>query len=511
MKEKRIFFWVSFLAILLVTVPYVLAFREGNQGWVFSGFLLNPIDGHSYLAKMQQGFQGNWKFILPYTAEAGEGAYLFLFYISLGHLSRILNIPLILVFHLFRLLGSVVLLYSIRNLALNLFQESRYQLLFFSLAVFGSGLGWLGVLIGQFTSDFWVAEAYPFLSMYSNPHFPLGLGIMIQMLIPGKQGVGKTIISGLMLAIIQPFTVVLVLVILAVTWIRDLIDLHARNIKQIWRIPATQKLLGAGLGGGSFLLFQYYSILNDPVLSVWNAQNLTPPPTLMDFLISFSPVLFLAAIGVKTSLRSDAGRMILAWALTALVLLLIPSNLQRRFLSGIYIPLAVMAIYGLKELIDKYQFKFRTLATLLLILVVPTNLIGILSGIQATGKHNESIFYTAELALGLDWISNNTSPDDIFLADKDIGLLIPSVTGRKVIYGHPFETANAKAELDYINAFFTLNLGDQIGKDYLEQRKIDFVLVQKGLGFSNADLLISNGYEITFENMKTVIFQNGSR
>ena len=66
-----------------------LAVIAGGDTHVFGGFLLNPLDGNSYLAKMQQGASGSWRFTLPFTPEPGEGAYLFLFYLALGHLCRL--------------------------------------------------------------------------------------------------------------------------------------------------------------------------------------------------------------------------------------------------------------------------------------------------------------------------------------------------------------------------------------------------------------------------------------
>ena len=71
---------ISLCVLLLVTIPYFLAARSAGTDYEFSGFLLNPLDGNSYLSKMFQGWEGNWRFKLPYTADPGEGAYLFLFY-----------------------------------------------------------------------------------------------------------------------------------------------------------------------------------------------------------------------------------------------------------------------------------------------------------------------------------------------------------------------------------------------------------------------------------------------
>ena len=48
----------------------------------------------------------------------------------------------------------------------------------------GLGLGWLALPFGGVPSDFWVAEAYPFLSSYANPHFPLSLALLLWLMLP---------------------------------------------------------------------------------------------------------------------------------------------------------------------------------------------------------------------------------------------------------------------------------------------------------------------------------------
>ena len=51
------------------------------------------------------------------------------------------------------------------------------------IVILGSGLGWIAAFFQQSTSDLWVAEAYPFLSAYTNPHFPLAIALMLFLLI----------------------------------------------------------------------------------------------------------------------------------------------------------------------------------------------------------------------------------------------------------------------------------------------------------------------------------------
>ena len=78
-RASRFVFVISFIVLCFVTLPYIFASSTAGSDFVFSGFLLNPLDGNTYLAKMIQGWQGHWRFILPYTADQSEGAYLFVF------------------------------------------------------------------------------------------------------------------------------------------------------------------------------------------------------------------------------------------------------------------------------------------------------------------------------------------------------------------------------------------------------------------------------------------------
>ncbi len=80
MSKTQLVILCSLLAAALI-LPFLAGQILAGNGHVFGGFLLNPLDGNSYLAKMRLGLEGEWRFRLPYTAEPGEGAYLFLFYI----------------------------------------------------------------------------------------------------------------------------------------------------------------------------------------------------------------------------------------------------------------------------------------------------------------------------------------------------------------------------------------------------------------------------------------------
>src|SRR5512146_1222434 len=114
---------VILLVIVIQSLPYFFAATTGGSEHIFSGFLINPIDGNSYLAKMQEGWAGSWKFTLLYSPQGGSGAYLFLFYLFLGHVARIFSLPLIWVFHAARIISSAAMMAALAQFFHMLFKD----------------------------------------------------------------------------------------------------------------------------------------------------------------------------------------------------------------------------------------------------------------------------------------------------------------------------------------------------------------------------------------------------
>ena len=507
MRENRIMFGVSIIVILMVTMPYIYAFQAAEPGHVFGGFLVNPIDGHSYLAKMQLGYRGEWKFTLPYTAEKGNGAFLFLFYIILGHLARIFNAELIIIFHGARIVGAVFLLWSASKFADDIFLEGWQKVTWFTISTLGAGFGWVAVLFGLFTSDFWVAEAYPFLSMYTNPHFTLGLGLMLLVLSPkGKWRGHESLIFGFSLGIIQPFSVVIIILVLAVRMIDELTALSGSIKERIKNIQSAPHLILFGLGGGIVLGYQFIVIQTAPLLSKWNLQNVTPPPGILDLLLSFSPCLIIALIGIKGIWQTEGGRTMVFWAGISLCLIFIPWNLQRRFLTGLFIPISGLAVLSLNQLLNTKQSHLKMASILIVLLVIPTNLIVVLSGIQASSRNDPSIYWEENINAAFEWIKKHTFEDSVFLADEANGLYIPSQTGRRVIYGHPFETVEAESQLDFTRNFFDGKFQSIGIREELQRRDIEFVLTTMDLGQINQDL-IKNEFPVVYKNSGVLIYK----
>ena len=408
---------------------------------------------------MYQGWRGDWQFTLPFTPAPGQGSYLFLFYLSLGHLARLIHLPLVTVFHLARLAAIVALLFALYTFLEKSLSDPKWQTSAFILALFASGMGWLAVPFGGFTSDFWVSEMYPFLSAYASPHFALGLALLLFIITPAKNSLSNSghfpwlyALAALVLALVSPFGIVVALVVLGsrLAW-----DLRPFSLQKI-RLTLNSRMLWVLLAGSPIMFYDLWIVRVNPVLAGWNAQNITPSPAPWDLILSLSPFLWLAIPGaVLVVKRKDAnGLTLLFWAVLGLVLIYLPFSLQRRFLMGIFIPFVALAIIGLDWLARGNPKRSNLYTFFVLGLAIPTNLVILMAGFQGIQTHDSRLFTTTEEVQAIQWLRSNTADDALILAAPQTGLLIPAQTGRRVIYGHPFESMNADATESEVVHFY---------------------------------------------------------
>jgi uncharacterized membrane protein len=498
--------FIALLDFCLAFLPFLVGLLFQNEQYIYSGFLLNPTDGYSYLAKMQIGMRGEWVFNLPYTAQQGQGAYLFLFYILLGHLARILNLQPIIVFHLARLVSMAVFIYGLeaflRSIQVKWLKTTNTYLL--AVILFGSGLGWLAGLLGVFTMDFWVAEAYPFLSLIANPHFPLGIGLILVFFSRFQQKDERVHwydpVFGAVLGITLPFGVVVGVVVSA---IYNLLLLIQRQTIQ-WKLP-----LFYFFPAGIILIYQYAAILFDPLLAEWNFQNQTPTPSLPIVLVSFTPLILLAVIGVIYWVfkeRDPNLNLTVAWFISGISLAYFPFSLQRRFLLGWLIPVGVLALMGLGRLVNFQVPRFRRWFWFIFPAGVLTNLFLLLGAYQVFTQHQFPLYITQADYAGLKWMQQEICNErPVILAPEDLGLSIPAQTNCRVIYGHPFETINAQETLEWLGRFYSGRIEDDYLNQLIELYQVDYIIWKRTPTTPPAGW--SKNLPLVYENEQILIYR----
>ncbi len=455
-SERR---WVVIRALaltILVSLPYLIAWIAAPDGLVYTGFLSNPTDGHTYLAKMRQGFDGAWLVRLPYTAEPHRAEFLLTYYLLLGHVARWTHLPLILIYHLARAVNGFALLIALYYAISRFTDELEHRKTAFWLAALGSGFGWLVGLLGGLSADLWVPEGYVLYSMWVNPHFPLAIALTLllvawsvtpwDMRVPTWGRTARLAAATALLSIVQPFCLIPLGVALAfyvlARWIGDR------------RPPWALIVAGAAIGltGLPFAVNAWLTSTRNPAFAAWSAQNQTPSPPLWDLLLSYGPLLMLALPGawIAFKRRQRAHVFLLIWTLSSLLLLYLPFGLQRRLMMGLSVPLGLLAALGYEALSGRVRLPrplIYALAGLTQVFVILISLLGALGG-------RDELYLASDEWAALRWIDAHAAPDALIVAAPQSGLYIPAWTGRRVFYGHPFETAYAERREAEVMAFF---------------------------------------------------------
>lgn len=450
------------LEVLLIALPYLIVSLTTPPDLFYTGFLFNPEDGHSYLAKMRQGQRGQWRFELPYTAEPHEGEFIFTYYLGLGQIARGLGqrLPLIWLWHAARAANGAILLLALYYGIAHWFHDLTQRRFAFALTALGSGLGWLVALFGYTTVDLWVPEGYVWYSLFANPHFPLAIALMILILTWSVTPWGSRRVhpwrligvasSTLVLGLVQPLGLLNVGAALAAYSLL----LWVQRRRPPWH--EIRSGLTVVLAGGPLVLNAYRATLRNPTMGLWSAQNQTPSPPPWDYALGYGIVLLLAVTGAWAALRRrrDSDWLLIAWAGTTGALLYLPFDLQRRLVIAWIVPLGMLAARGWDTLRRRTHvvrpaliWAFAALTPLFLLSI---SLAGALS-------HHSALFLERDEKAALDWLAGQASPDALVIAAPETGRYIPAWSGQRVWYGHRFETARADLRHAQLTAFYQDN------------------------------------------------------
>jgi hypothetical protein len=514
---RRVMLW-SALILAASCLPYLVAWLATPVGYQFSGLVVNPWDGHSYLAKMREGWLGVWQYHVPFTPEPHPGSFIFLYYLALGHLARLIGLTLALTFHIARLVGGLALLVAVYNFIARITAEPRERTLAFWLVAMGAGLGWLGLAWGAFAIDLWVPEAFTFYSFLANPHFPLATALMLVLLTyvawppAGWRCALIPAAAGLALALVQPFAVLPLFATLALylAW-------RGRR-ERAWLRAGLVATASATVFAAPVVGYDYLVYGQNPILAQWAAQNVSPTPPIADVLLGCGLLALLAIPGALVAWRqikpapgvqqadatgsscSGAPRgageqLVLAWAIAALLLAYVPLDLQRRFLAGLTIPLGILAALGLNRWLLPRLAAHRRPAVLGAVVVVAAlgNLFLLLTMTLPTVDQNPAATGFALLRLsdaesvGMAWLLAH-APNEIVFATPRTGAFLPGQAGVRVFAGHPAETADAKHKLDQATAFFVDRLPSSAWQELRSLYGIHYVFVgpaERVLGGAN--------------------------
>lgn len=475
------------LAVMLLTsLPYLLGVLRQNETWGYSGLLLGVEDGFSYLGKMRLGTEGAWRFSLFYTDEPHTPAALtFLPYIAPAHLLR--GVPpelrydaLVGMFHVMRVGFGVLMILATLWFIRQYVETPAAQRLALLLATVGGGLGVLLLLINQIPPEWYIPEAFSFLTLLSLPHLALAratlLAGMVCFLWAEHRGwrwavgaAGLWIITGLSV----PFYLAILYAILGVWGL--LVWVHDRRfpLGLFWRA-----LLAAGL---TLPLFGFYAwtFSQNPVFAQWSAQNILTSPPIWHTLLAYAPLLVLGWWGARhawqTALQRD--KLPLAWAIVGLSLVYLPLNVQRRLAEGVFVSLVILAVWGWQTLSQHWQARSKrwlfvlgvTFSILSTLLLYGGTFFGV-SAVQAP------LYIHTDERAALVWLAQNAAPNSILLAPRTVSNHAPSFAPVRTYSGHGPETLYTTEKASTTQAYFAGELSPETRRALYQERPIDYVI-----------------------------------
>lgn len=489
--EARHALIVGAIALLLSSLPYLAGFAAQTPDQVFDGAVFDLPDYHTHLGEMQLGRRGEWLHRILSTSEEHPGALMRTFYIALGHLARLSDWPLPLVYQLARVVFGALLLLAAYRFIAALTDRPEVRRAAFLLAAFSSGLGWLVQIAapagpdGISPIDFWLIDANTFFSILIFPHFSAAIALLLEIQTrlaaalghdshaPGRREGAVVALCALLLTSIHPYAIALVLgpaVVFAAWQV-----IRRRGLPRRW----WGLLVAALLGAAPVLVYSGVVFLAEPAFRQWAAQNHTPSPPPSYYVLGYGLVLALALAGARRFVRErgEAAAFVLTWPVIVAALVYVPIGIQRRFVEGVHVPLCVVAAYGLVGLSGRVSARARfALVTFTLAIASLSNLYLVVGHTTAAGTRSQAIFHAADLIAAIDWLGAHSTWRDTVLAAESTGSLIPARIGHRVVLGHWAETFAYDDRRRDVAAFFDAATPDAARLDALRRLGVRFVV-----------------------------------
>jgi hypothetical protein len=450
MAEWRIPLLTGLALAIVTAVPYLFAYAVQQPGHVFMGFFYLGDDANTYLAKMRQGWEGSWAWQNRYTTESSPAAYLFLFWIVLGHLAALLNLPLIVVFHLARVGAAFALMGGAWLFIRHFIADRSAQKFAFFFCAVGLGMGYVIQALGQpvifghqtDTLDWRMPELTAFYSVLALPHF-------------AWSGVFAAVGVACTLKAIERGSLVLA-VVAGAAWLGQA-SIHpqmpilmggATAVALVLRPAPRRGWVVAALAfaiPAPYILYSYVAFIGNPEVQRWtfHSKNALPPETISLFF-AIAPQLLLAAVGLPGALRRRTREdlFLVGWIALLAAILYLPNpagDLRRRFLDGLYLPLVVLAARGMfEEIVPRLRSaRARRLIPFSYVAFAAIGSAFLVLAPLAVAAHGQYTVTSAEYS-GLTWLG--AQPQGRVLCMPGVGLYVPAYSPDTVYVGHYDET-----------------------------------------------------------------------
>jgi hypothetical protein len=499
--EARYVLGWSALIMALTCAPYVLVWSLAPADGRFPGILFNSDDHAVYFAWMRQAADGHLLFRNLFTTDPQRGAYLHVYFLGLGWLSRLPWLDLPLTYHLGRVLFGIVTLALVYRLSAFFAPDVfRRRCVFWTTALSG-GLGWLfwtQNITQREPVDVWQPEALTFPSLYTNGLFAVSLALMLGVVVclllaetrnwRWALGAGA---CGLLLGNIHSYDVIH----LAAAWGLYLAARGVAERKVPW-LPLRRAMVAAAVAAPS-VLYMAWLYVSEPVFQA-RADTATLSPPLHQYALGYGLLVPLGVWGAlllrrasrsagpadRTGFDRSGWLLPVAWVVAGLAAAYLPFAFQRKMIMGVHLPLALLAGLAVAEaalwLAPRARLRPAVVALLLVLLLSISSLrylerdvrLALGEGRTSTGLH--PVHWPRDLLAAYAQFGRETPSDAALLTWPTTGVLAPAYSGRRVYAGHWGETPRFGDRFAEVRAFYR---GGESRERFLREREITHILL----------------------------------
>ncbi|MFN2145877.1 MAG: hypothetical protein ACK2T7_11045 [Anaerolineales bacterium] len=519
--EKKFYLPAIIAFLLLVYIPEAVNWLVTPEGYVFNGGVLNITDFNVYLSAIRQSAEGAWLFAPQFTPESFPPYFAFIPYMLSGKLMALFGGGVLLWFHI---LKAISLIWAINNLLALLEttfpKEERLRKTAFFILLFSSGLGWIVLpFIGELTRitpDLFVPEWDLLNAAFASPHFLLGIAFQaafFRAIIDyfnhsDWRSVRSVAAAGIGLSLTYPYLTAVDGLILGAYLIYQAIRDKRIPWKRILMLGVACLPMVAALA--------YYGLYlpQDPLYQLLIVDNntITPPPPI-GLLVGFGFLLILAILGMRSWWQRSRPRIVVFWLGINLLAIYLPFSFSGRFISGLYLPISLLAAVGLEEFWLKW-IHTRTgkqpafYRNLTLLLTLPSTILFITYFTMVINSYHIFPYYNKQIELdAAAWLSEVTTDDDLLMAEFPLCNLLPRYGKGRVFNGHFDLTVDMEGKSELVEKFFLPQTSDQWRQDFINQWGITYIYQGRYENAHSEDTSLILPYEIIYQTESDRIYR----
>lgn len=524
-------------AVLVTVLPYVYGWLTCPSDKVFLGLLGQfGNDQAFYLGwgpKQAEG--GHLLFEDKYNGFVERRLVFNSLWLLMGWTARLTGLSVRAVFHLERILFSVLLLVEVYLTAARYLAPGWPRVVAVAAVAFGSGFGVFGIPVrdwavargayripaGRWTPDLGVAESNVFVIMLGELVLPAATALFLLAIRSGfKALLGSSRTGGtagaltLVLGTVYPYAVLSVWAILA--GVAGLALGQGRPPGRTARAYAAIILVSAPI-----VLYDGWLVLTRAALT--EGQALYASPSLAAYFLGFGTVSVLACVGAAHVLLRRRRRFypLLVWVTVTFAVIYVPRRVipfQMQLILGVQIPLTIIAVLGAGRLWRLWAPRPLVLAWLTLAVVAvastATSLYHYRCVFVALQRRQPPEYLDRRVAAGLAWLGRNAREEDVVLSTLWLAPYVPVLASSRVYCGD-YEAPTSDFEHKRSEVQWVLNEALPASRPdlvpFLRERRIRWVVVAPSVASSPAEASARprppSGLEPAFANAGVRIFR----